>query len=290
MNASEDSQRITDWTKFVYQLTRYAGDTFANPATMPYSLSERGGRELFLEICEKAQVYPSFVTGVMDTVQDMNSAVMQGFRRSQPLIGCFPWYEWYEECDKEYIEDPFSKKKGKKMSTNYADFAIMADGLQIHPPIRAGAIGIDPRNFDEIVAVPPPPIAPAEPAFDRPECVPDHFVFRREQWCNPDFDSGEHRRILDNQDNVPYEPYATVPRGLRIDSINIKRQQLKFYGRNALSAANAIIVAISADATRVQVVADKNLIRGSRNYGVSPYWYSIKTGYWDGDPTLGFIH
>jgi len=280
MNASEDSQRIVDWTKFVYELTRYAGDTFANPATMSYSMSERGGRELFLEICEKANVSPSFVTGVMDTVQDMNSTVLNGFRRAQPLIGGFPWHEWYEECTKPYVEDPFGKKSKKKQTFD-------ATMLDFDVDLRDGAI--DPRIERIWATAPAVPAAPPAPDA-RPAYVPDHFVMRRGAWVNPNFSIARHRETLVGQDNVPYNPYQTGPRGLAIERLSLKGEMLSFYGNNAMRVAKAIIVSISVDGNRVQIVADQNLVMGNRNYGATPYWYDCATGYWDGDSTLGFIH
>lgn len=284
MNASEDPSRIIDWSKFVFQLTRYAGDQFANPATMAYSMSERGGREIFLDICERAGVSPDFVTGVMDTVPDIGSSVMQGFRRAQPIVAGFPWHDWYEECQKKYIEDPFGKKTKKKRGAILADaaeaFAMLDDDARPRPFFR-----FDAARAGE--PAPPVPAAPGQPP--RHQNIPDNFVWDGRDWVNPDYNAAEFNANRPDA-RVDYTSYSRVSeRGLPMSPNRIRSGDLKFYGSDSLVAARAIVTKMNADGTLVHARADRRLIVDGLDLS-NGYWYNMSDGFWNSRPSNGFIH
>lgn len=283
MNGTEDAQRAIDWTKFVHSLTRYASDKFANPATMAYSMSEKGGREIFMEICEKAGVSPDFVTGVIDTVPDINTAVMCGFRRAQPIVAGFPWHDWYEECKKEYIADPFGKSKKKTARRAFEDFVIADDFAAIAPapayrlrPLFAEAVPV----ADVDVARPD---APGEP--DRPRIVPRNYYWNGEYWCNPDYDP-EAFNI--NLPDAQVE-YTMCPAALPISAGVVNSNGLHFYDNTSMRVARAIIVKIDRRGTMIQVRANKRLMVGGRTDLSRAWWYNIRDGRFNGD-NIAFIH
>lgn len=289
MNGTEDAQRAIDWTKFVHSLTRYASDRFANPATMAYSMSEKGGREIFMEICEKAGVSPDFVTGVIDTVPDINTAVMRGFRRAQPIVAGFPWHDWYEECKKKYIADPFgSKKKKSKMSLDpfidwVEDFAEVRPAPLAPRPIqfdRAGRVAGFGNPVAEVDVARPD--APGEP--DRPRIVPRNYRWDGEYWCNPDYDPEAFNINLPDA-QVEYTMYQTA---MSISAGVVNSNGLHFYDNTSMRVARAVIVKIDRRGTVIQVRADKRLMAGVTDLSRA-WWYNISDGRFNGDD-IAFIH
>lgn len=289
MNGTEDAQRAIDWTKFVHSLTRYASDKFANPATMAYSMSEKGGREIFMEICEKAGVSPDFVTGVIDTVPDINMAVMRGFRRAQPIVAGFPWHDWYEECKKEYIADPFGKSKKKTARRAFEDFVIADDfeGVLPAPAPR----GVRPRPLFAAA----PEAVPVADVPARPEWLPNYFRWnvRGRVWVNPDFISGVHRETVRQMPVKPYSPWDVTERGLSLDTRSMAFNptgKVNFYDNHSASVCSGTITKYCPDSNIIAVIADDNIVSRGYELGLNEYWYSLTSGFWDGDRSVGFVH
>lgn len=187
MNASEDPQRIIDWSRFVFTLTRYAGEQFNNPRSLLYTMSERGGRDLFRDICERAGVTPAFVLGVENTVSDLDRTVLEGFRRAQPLVAGPDWDAWMPEINKEFIPNPFGDKKGKKGNARE-----LIEGIDWDLAAATGRGPIDlefrPRTLRPRMDAAPTAPAPPPPG-PRPAFVPEGFVNVFGNWQHPEYDS-----------------------------------------------------------------------------------------------------
>lgn len=276
MNASEDPQRLIDWTKFVFHMTSFAGTQFKNPMSLLYAMSERGGRDLFHEICEKAGVSPAFVTGVMDTVPDMNRAVLEGFRRAQPIVAGFDWNTWMPEIEKEYIIDPFGNAKKKK--TRIEDFWVE----EVRPAHRLE------EDFAEPADLPVPPAAnpaialrhPRDAATPpRPLSVPAQFQWDgpTRQWvATPDYVDRRVRLVTAvatlQERTVDFTGHYNPRR--RVDW----SRPVEF-----TNGTPAEVISISRNGTEAAVVALQNIrsVRGRVSAGSQAYLYSVD-GLWQG--------
>jgi len=290
MNASEDPDRLIDWTKFIFTLTRYAGDQFNNPRTLLYAMSERGGRDMFRDICEMAGVSQAFVLGVEDTVPDMNRSVLEGFRRAQPLVAGFDWDSWMPEIQKEYVANPFggSKKKKAFLDDFVVDFdqAVPEPGRGGGPRLtlnaargRGAQLGDGERAlvgaFDgwrDALAPQPATTAPQPP---RPAFVPANFVF-------------------DNREGVwIHHNYVGMDRAIRTSAADLEPQTVDFeqatrqsvdWTRPVFFAGTGIsgyVMKISRDGNQALVRAARPLICRGGNTAAgnsAGHWYSTDTG------------
>lgn len=105
--ASEEPAKIVAWSSFIHRLLTFAADTYVNPRSLAYDLSERGATAIFADICKDI---PLFFQEVMELNPDFDNKALTGFRRCQAIVMEHPWDEWIELIDKTYIPDPFAKK------------------------------------------------------------------------------------------------------------------------------------------------------------------------------------
>jgi len=294
MNASEDPARLVDWTKFIFTMTRYAGEQFNNPRTLLYAMSERGGQELFRDICDRAGVSRAFVLGVEETVPDIGRSVLEGFRRAQPLVAGFDWDSWMPEINKEYVANPFgSKKKGK--GPMYADFADFDVAVAAPEPGRAGLAlnRIRPRGdriivddalagaFDAFRNIPPapaaPPPQPTPERRERPDFVPEGFTFDElsRVWVRDNYATFERilNRYVDNSPAHTLADFRDVPQ----TPVDWSRD-IMWAGTNI----PAYVMKISRDGSQALVRASTKIeCAGSRTvepHNRTGYWYDQLTG------------
>ena len=292
MNASEDPRRIIDWTKFVFTLTRYAGDVFNNPKSLLYAMSERGGRDLFIEICARAGVSEEFVLGVSRTVSNLDRAVLDGFRRAQPLVAGFDWDAWMPEINKEYIANPFGTKKAKGFVIDVGPEPLEnarrflrepiarldwdePDEADIRPRPRGGRVF--PGAVNEIA---PPQPAPA-PIPLRPDFVPPHYEYnaRNNSWVFPN--PVELGSVVDNilRRASRSVSFVRAPRA-RVDW----SKAIQF-----TDGTSAITSEINQDGRMAKVHALDN-ITSNGNTLARGFWYNTDTGRWNsGDNTYPVV-
>lgn len=113
--APDEPTRPSNFAIFLYNLVKYGAETFPSPSSIAYELSERTGVHMFKDICDKC----SFVGGVdffnevVGTDENtFNENAIEGFRNAQPYVLGFPWDEWLEEINKEYVPNPFDEEQG----------------------------------------------------------------------------------------------------------------------------------------------------------------------------------
>lgn len=113
MRADEDWKVIRNWVLFVYTLCKYAEERYINPQLLANDLSERGGRDIFFDICRFGAIDDTFVEEVFDLKQntEFERLVMEGFRRAQPIVMGHPWWSWMELITQTHIPKPFAKKE-----------------------------------------------------------------------------------------------------------------------------------------------------------------------------------
>lgn len=112
--ASNEPTQPISWIKFLHYMCDYAKTVYANPVMLAYDMSERGPVEIFKEICEACgfDTNNSFCEDVMNSVPDFEQSCLDNFRENaQSLTLGYPWEEWMEEINKEYIPNPFSSEK-----------------------------------------------------------------------------------------------------------------------------------------------------------------------------------
>lgn len=271
MNASEDPQRIIDWTKFVFTMTRYAGDHFNNPRSLLYTMSERGGRDLFRDVCERAGVTPAFVLGVENTVPDLNRTVLEGFRRAQPLVAGPDWDAWMPEIKKEFVINPFGSKKSKKSRPDIADLDWLDAPVVRAEPLRTMRFRDEPflMRGAEVPLAPPAPAAREEV---RPAFVPSNFVNIRGNWQHSDYDSfiRSLARIRRETPSV-----ATSFRGSLPNPVDWT-QPVEF-----ADGTPAIVLKINNRGTSATVSSPENKTTNLVNLA-DPAWYDTETGLYFG--------
>lgn len=291
MNATENPTMVSDWTKFVFAMTRYAGQQFNNPKTLLYAMSERGGRDMFRDICEQAGVTPEFVLGVERSVPDFNRSVLEGFRRAQPLVAGFDWDMWTPEIQKEYIVNPFGGKP-KKKSAVPLEWIEDIEGLDRGENRAAGGIlrtrpraTADRVEVAEILAdfradIPP---APPEPAPQpRPAFVPEGFELDRTgNWIRTDY----QRYVRSVEAATPPAREERDFRGADLAPVDWS-QPLEFWG-----GGRAYVLSISADGRMAQIQGARDIVSmRTRIECKRAYWYDQQTGMFnsgrDGYPVI----
>lgn len=78
---------------------------------MASDFSEIGGLEIFRRIALEGGVSNKFIYDILEDKANghFHETVIEGFRRAQPLVMGFPWYNWMPEIEKEYVPNPFDK-------------------------------------------------------------------------------------------------------------------------------------------------------------------------------------
>jgi len=101
------------WAVFLYNLCKFAKDNYRDLYNLPRDLSELGGINLFKNICKDATGLDDFCNAVLRpySEQDFNEQALVGFRNAQAIVLGFPWDRWSELINREYVPQPFAKKK-----------------------------------------------------------------------------------------------------------------------------------------------------------------------------------
>ncbi|MBU6231631.1 amidoligase family protein [Patescibacteria group bacterium] len=111
MRAEEKPDNIIEWAKFCLALVRFAKQNYKNPYDIAHALSERGGLEMFANICESGGISGDFFDGVIGLPgnENFNILSVENFRRTQKLALGYPWYDWIPEIDKVHVPNPFGR-------------------------------------------------------------------------------------------------------------------------------------------------------------------------------------
>jgi hypothetical protein len=120
------------WAKFLHYFVEYCVRRFPNPMDIGYALSERGGEEIFKEICREAEL-KTFADEVLGKTGNFDRECLTGFRNAQPFVMGFPWNDWMPLINKEYVPNPFGAKKE----------AIKKYRLNERGRVEAVAVGLD---------------------------------------------------------------------------------------------------------------------------------------------------
>lgn len=109
---SNDPEMPRVWATFLHYFVEYACRNYKNPMQIAYDMSERGGFSIFEAICEEASL-PEFRTEVIGKlgVGEFDDSCIRGFRNAQAIVLGYPWDRWLELINKEFVPNPFSKKK-----------------------------------------------------------------------------------------------------------------------------------------------------------------------------------
>lgn len=137
------------WATFLYYLCKFATENYKDLFSLPRDLSELGGVQLFQNICKQGNL-DDFAKEVLDKCpeKEFNEEALIGFRNAQNIVLGFPWDRWSGLINREYVPQPFGKKK---VSTPDLDFIpvedVIAGRLQ---PIRMPApVRVRAQRLDE---------------------------------------------------------------------------------------------------------------------------------------------
>ena len=110
--AADNAEIPIKWASFLYYLSKYAVENYKNLYNLPRDLSELGGLQLFKNICDSSKT-DEFFNEVTKSYSpgEFNDLCLTGFRNAQNIVLGFPWDRWSEEINKEYVPQPFAKKK-----------------------------------------------------------------------------------------------------------------------------------------------------------------------------------
>lgn len=111
--AADSPEIAIQWAVFLYNLCKFAKDNYRDLYALPRDLSELGGINLFKNICKEATGLDDFCNAVLKpySEQDFNEQALVGFRNAQAIVLGFPWDRWSELINREYVPQPFAKKK-----------------------------------------------------------------------------------------------------------------------------------------------------------------------------------
>lgn len=107
------------WIRFLYALCEYAKAKYNNPQELAYDLSERGALTIFLDIC--GEEFETFGREVVTTVEEFDRCCAESFYNFQPILFGFPWADWLQEINKEYVPNPFENGQGKTKTRREPD-------------------------------------------------------------------------------------------------------------------------------------------------------------------------
>lgn len=107
--AVNDPSVAATWVRFLWRLCEYAKAKYPNPQQLAYDLSERGADRILEDIC--GEDFEGFFRTVLRIVPDFNRCCTESFHNIQPVIFGFPWGDWLPEIDKQFVPNPFEKKK-----------------------------------------------------------------------------------------------------------------------------------------------------------------------------------
>lgn len=112
------------WATFLYYLCKFATENYKDLFSLPRDLSELGGVQLFQNICKQGNL-DDFAKEVLDKCpeKEFNEEALVGFRNAQSIVLGFPWNRWSELINREYVPQPFGKKKvSNPAAEDFVDF------------------------------------------------------------------------------------------------------------------------------------------------------------------------
>lgn len=127
----DDPDTAITWIRFIWALCQFAKTRYPNPQQIAYDISERGPVAILQDIC--GNEFKSFFEEVVATVEDFTYCCSESFYNFQPIILGFPWGEWLEEINKEYIPNPFEKEKKTVKNLNWAFPDVGIDARRVDP-------------------------------------------------------------------------------------------------------------------------------------------------------------
>ena len=110
--AADDAETPLLWATLLDVLVDFAIDNYRYLPRMGQDISERGGAEMFRDLCSKEPILAPMMNDIFEVnggPDAFNDSCLQGFRYCQNLVYGFPWEKWQELIEKEYIPDPFAK-------------------------------------------------------------------------------------------------------------------------------------------------------------------------------------
>lgn len=116
MRGIDSPEQIIEWCKILYALREAAKDEYRIPSFVARRVSELNAANLFRDILTRyGKVNPEVIERVIGYEEAFNKDCMDNLRECQSIIYAFNWREWEEEFYKEYVENPFTAKKKKKL-------------------------------------------------------------------------------------------------------------------------------------------------------------------------------
>lgn len=165
---------VTKWVKFLHGLKQVATTKYLDNSRIGRDLSERGPLEILLEICMAGgcgDLYQEFVK----CNPDIRASAMEGFRTIQETVYAYDWPELVDECNREYVADPFA-------GPGYAQVEA--------PAPRQQAARVRARGIHEVADAfpPPPPMVPDQPPRQE---LPDGWRMQ-----DPDFERRVQEELI----------------------------------------------------------------------------------------------
>lgn len=111
-------EQVISWFSFLVSMVEFAVEKYPNPLSISYDLSERGAFQILEEICERAEkpaLTEEIISSCSKNIEEFEMVCMSGFRNAQPFIAPFPWENWIEMANKEYVPNPFKTTKKATM-------------------------------------------------------------------------------------------------------------------------------------------------------------------------------
>lgn len=108
--AANDVESPIEWAIFLDTLATYATDQYKDLQRLGHDVSERGGGNIFEELCASEPALAGFAQKVYDKIggrEVFEDKALQGFRECQEIVYGFPWGQWKDLIDREYVPNPF---------------------------------------------------------------------------------------------------------------------------------------------------------------------------------------
>lgn len=121
--AADNAEIPIKWTQFLWAFVNYASDRYPNPANIAFDLSERGGSAILREIAQGLTILPELFEGLSDNEAD--DMALKGFRVVQPIVLGFPWDQWLELINREFVPNPFAAAPKAKKSAGIRPLNVM---------------------------------------------------------------------------------------------------------------------------------------------------------------------
>jgi hypothetical protein len=148
--AASDPETPVTWATFLDEFCKFACDKYTNPAYIAHDLSERGGLEIFDDILKKLKLsnFRNKVVGDIIDDKEFNETCLKGFRTVQPIVLGYPWEEWLELINREFVPNPFEKvTRGIKTDPNL--LRPRAPRLEPEPDVPGQVVNV---QFNQLAA------------------------------------------------------------------------------------------------------------------------------------------